>query len=43
MFPLRKFYTKQMFVLLRIELRNHVDTKSEALQTLQGYALYIRY
>ena len=26
-FPLRKFYTKRMFVLVRMQLRNHVDTQ----------------
>jgi len=25
--PLRKFYTEQMFVLVRIQLRIHVDTQ----------------
>jgi len=25
MFPLRKIYTEQMFVLVRLQLHNHVD------------------
>jgi len=31
MFPLRKFYTEQMFVLFRtkrVQLRNHADTQT---------------
>ena len=27
MFPLRKFYTEQLFVLVSMQLRNHVDTR----------------
>jgi len=26
-FPLRKFCTEQMFVLVRMQLRNHADTQ----------------
>jgi len=26
-FPLRKFYTEQMFALVRMQLRNYVDTQ----------------
>jgi len=37
-FPLRKFYIEQMFVLFhakRMQLRNHADTTSEAFPTLK--------
>jgi len=34
--PLIKFYTEQMFVLMRMQLRNNVDTNSEAFQVLIG-------
>jgi len=37
-FPLKKFYPEQMFVLLRtqrMQLRNHADTNSEAFPTLK--------
>jgi len=26
-FPLRKFYSEQMFVLMRVQLLNHADTQ----------------
>jgi len=29
-FPQRKFYTEQIFVLVRMQLRNHRHTTSEA-------------
>jgi len=38
-FPLRKLYTEQMFVVLctkRMQLRNHVDTNTEELPSLKG-------
>jgi len=44
-FPLRKFYTEQTFVLLRtkrMQLRNRADTNSKAFPTLKGlYDIYI--
>jgi len=43
-FPLRTFYTEQMFVLLhtkRMQLRNDADTKSQAFPALKGPCVYI--
>jgi len=38
-FPLRKFYTEQMFALVLMKLRNHVDT--QIAKRFKGYAIYI--
>jgi len=35
-FPLRKFYTEQMFVLVRMQLRNHVECRHTTSEALQG-------
>jgi len=44
-FPLRKFYAEQMFVLLRtkrMQLRNHTDTQTvKRFQRQKGYVMYI--
>jgi len=41
---LEKTYTKQMFVLMRMHLRNHVNTKAvKRFKRYRGYAVYIRY
>jgi len=44
-FSLRKFYTEQMFALLRkkrMQLRNHADTQTvKRSQHWKGYAIYI--
>jgi len=45
-FPLIKFYTEQIFILVRMRLPNHVrrHTNSEAFQALQRLCdIYIRY
>jgi len=43
-FPLRKFYTEQMFVLVRMELRKHVNTQLvKRFKQWKVYAIYIRY
>jgi len=37
-------YTKQMFVLVRMQLRNHVNTWAvKRFKRYRGYAVYIRY
>jgi len=45
MFPLRKFYTEQMFVLFRtkrVQLRNHADTQTvNCSQRWKGYVIYV--
>jgi len=41
LFPPRKFYTEQMYVLLRTQLRSHVDT--QPVKRYKSYAIYIRY
>ena len=45
MFPLRKLYAEQMFVLLRTErmqLRNHADTQTvKRFQRQKSYVIYI--
>jgi len=42
--PVRKFYIKQMFVLVRMQYHNHVDTQDTTSETFRkGYAMYIRY
>jgi len=41
---LRKMYTKHMFVLVRMQLRNHVNTWAvKRLKRYRGYAVNIRY
>jgi len=49
-FPLRKFYTEQMFVSARMQQRNHVDTQTVkrisvkwAIQYRHIYTVYTRY
>jgi len=43
-FPLRKFYTAQMCVSVRMRLRNHVDTQPVKLfKGGKGNEVYIRY
>jgi len=38
-FPLRKLYTEQIFVLVRMQLRNHRHTTSEALKWCDIYII----
>jgi len=41
-FPLRKFYPAQMFVVVRMQIMQPCRrTTSEAFQALQGYATYM--
>jgi len=40
-FTLRKFHTEQIIVLVRIQLRCHVDT--QPLKRYRSYALYERF
>jgi len=41
--PLRKIYTPQMFILVRMQLRNHVNTWAvKRFKRYKGYAVYIR-
>jgi len=43
-FPLRKFYTEQMFVLVLMQLGNHVDTQPlKRFKRYKGSAIHIRY
>jgi len=42
-FPLKKFDTEQMFVLVRMQLRNHVDVNTQAVKRFRGYVIYIRF
>jgi len=39
-FPLRKFYTERMFVLVRMQLRNHVDARAEKAFKALKWELY---
>ena len=40
----KEMYTKQMFVLVRMQLRNHVNTWAvKRFKRYRGYAVYIRY
>jgi len=40
MFPLRKFYTEQIFVLVSMQLRNYVDTQLvKRFKQLKGNAI----
>ena len=42
MFPLRKFHIEQIFVLVRMELRNDADTQPvKRFKRYKGYALQI--
>ena len=44
MFPLRKFYTEQTFVLVRMQLRNHVDTQTvKRFKCYKGNAIHTAY
>jgi len=41
-FPLRKFYTGRMFVLVRTLFSNHVDTQPvKSFKRYESYAIYI--
>jgi len=41
---LRKMYTKQMFVLVRMQLRTHVDAQAvKGFKRYKGYAVCVRY
>jgi len=43
-FPLRQFDTEQMFVLVRMQLRKHVDAQPvKRFKRYKGYAIYIQY
>jgi len=43
-FLLRKFHTEQIFVLVRMQWCNYVDTELvERLWLCKGYVIYIRY
>ena len=44
LFPLWKFYTEKMFVLVRVELRSYVQTQTvKRFMHRKSYATYIRY
>jgi len=40
----KKIYTEIMFVLVRVQFHNHVDTQPvKRFKHYEGYAVYIRY
>ena len=42
-FPLRKFYTEQIFVLVSMQLRNHVDAQLvKRFKRWKAHAIYIQ-